>query len=217
MRLDWYESAKEERFTFSVEGLDKQMSVLEFDALEAISTLFECSLVIACAEEITSKEVLNMEGVLTILPSSTQSAGAHIKRYIHGIVASIVASGGTKTQHLYKLTLVPEIWKLSLNRRYRIYQNVSAKEIIEKVLQENYIDSGKYVFCGTPKEPPPRTYCVQYGESDLRFISRLLEEEGLHYSSFTRKTSMSCISRTASPGITQSPETVHSRTTLAAA
>lgn len=181
MPTNYFESAKEARFTFTVEGLDKPMAVVEFDAREAVSTLFECSLVIACPVELTSAEVLNMEGLLTILPSSDQSAGGYIKRYFHGIVASIVASGGTKTQHLYQLTLVPEIWKLSLNRRYRIYQNMSAKEIIEKVLQENGIDSEKYVFCGMPKEPPPRIYCVQYGESDLRFVSRLLEEEGLYY------------------------------------
>lgn len=27
----------------------------------------------------------------------------------------------------------------------------------------------------------PREYCIQYGESDLHFISRLCEEEGIYY------------------------------------
>src|SRR5690606_12156318 len=28
---------------------------------------------------------------------------------------------------------------------------------------------------------PTRDYCVQYGETDLHFVQRLCEEEGLHY------------------------------------
>ncbi|WP_332101560.1 contractile injection system protein, VgrG/Pvc8 family, partial [Klebsiella pneumoniae] len=38
-----------------------------------------------------------------------------------------------------------------------------------------------YTFELGPVVYPPRTFCVQYAETDLHFIQRLCEEEGIHY------------------------------------
>ncbi|WP_277422799.1 contractile injection system protein, VgrG/Pvc8 family, partial [Pseudomonas viridiflava] len=62
----------------------------------------------------------------------------------------------------------------------RIYQQMSAQQIIALILEEHGIKGNGYKFqLGQPC--PERDYCVQYDESDLHFIQRLCEEEGIHF------------------------------------
>jgi len=73
----------------------------------------------------------------------------------------------------------PWLWLLTRTKNSRIFQEMSAYDIIKDVLGDHGFTSditekvqGSY---------PTRTYCVQYRESDFDFISRLMEEEGMYY------------------------------------
>ena len=59
----------------------------------------------------------------------------------------------------------------------RIFQNKTTKDIISKVFSDLGFNDFEFRGCATP----PREYCVQYGESDLNFVLRLIEEEGFVY------------------------------------
>src|SRR5690606_1143885 len=61
----------------------------------------------------------------------------------------------------------------------RIFQNQSAKQIIETVLRG--APGAAFDLMGIRSEPAVRGYCVQYRESDFDFVSRLMEEEGIFY------------------------------------
>ena len=50
--------------------------------------------------------------------------------------------------------------------------------IVEQVLKDKGISDFSFRTTGTY---PSRDYCVQYRESSLNFVSRLLEEEGIFY------------------------------------
>lgn len=80
----------------------------------------------------------------------------------------------------YYCKLVPRLWFLNKIRDHRIFQNLSVPGIIQKILQEQgFTDTmTKFTLFYTYE---PREYCVQYGETDLHFISRLCEEEGLYF------------------------------------
>jgi uncharacterized protein involved in type VI secretion and phage assembly len=54
-------------------------------------------------------------------------------------------------------------------------------QIVAQVLQEHGIVEGGYQFLLGPTLYPKRDYCVQYDESDLHFVQRLCEEEGIHF------------------------------------
>ena len=78
----------------------------------------------------------------------------------------------------YEVVLRPWLWLLGLTHDCRIFQNLSVVEIVEEIF-------GKYPEANFDKRLqrsyPPREYCVQYDESDLDFVQRLLEHEGIFY------------------------------------
>ncbi|QCP52083.1 type VI secretion system tip protein VgrG [Trinickia violacea] len=99
------------------------------------------------------------------------------KRYLHGIVTRF-AQIGTDAQHgFYTAELAPRLWLLGLGSDRAIYQNLSALDIVEQVLQK----FGVAIELRVKGTYAVREYCVQYDESALQFISRLMEEEGIFY------------------------------------
>jgi type VI secretion system secreted protein VgrG len=100
------------------------------------------------------------------------------ERQIHGLVRRFVQSGQSEELVLYRAEIVPWLWFLNLSWNCRIFQNKSILEIAQQVFDGlGYSD---YEFrCS--RSFSPREYCVQYRESDLNFVSRLFEEEGVFY------------------------------------
>ncbi|NVZ72335.1 type VI secretion system tip protein TssI/VgrG [Pseudomonas costantinii] len=100
---------------------------------------------------------------------------------LHGQVYAIGRDdpGGQLTR--YHLTLAPRLACLAHRRDQRIFQQRSVPQIIASVLEHHGILADAYAFELGPVVYPPRTFCVQYAETDLHFIQRLCEEEGIHY------------------------------------
>ncbi len=78
----------------------------------------------------------------------------------------------------YHLEIVAPFHLLNYSSHCRIYQEMSAKDVISSVLDDH---ATPYRFDLQGGDPPVREYCVQYRESDLAFVQRLIEFEGLHY------------------------------------
>ena len=72
----------------------------------------------------------------------------------------------------------PWLWLLGLTYDCRIFQNLSVVEIVEEIFGK-YPEASSRSGCRAPT--PPREYCVQYDESDLDFVQRLMEHEGIFY------------------------------------
>jgi type VI secretion system secreted protein VgrG len=73
------------------------------------------------------------------------------------------------------------LWNLTRTADCRIFQDKTVPEIIEQIFEDLGYSSGndyKLKLTGTYE---PRTYCVQYRETDFDFVSRLMEEEGIFY------------------------------------
>jgi type VI secretion system secreted protein VgrG len=81
---------------------------------------------------------------------------------------------------VYEGVLVPQVWFLSLTSDCRIFQNLSVPDIVEKVLKDGGVTDLRFALQDKSKYKK-RDYCVQYRESHLNFISRLLDEEGICY------------------------------------
>jgi type VI secretion system secreted protein VgrG len=110
------------------------------------------------------------------LPSNPeQPTGSH--RYFHGYLVRLARLGWDGYYYVYSATVRPWIWLLHNARNSRIFQNMNIPEIIEEVFQ-SYPQAAFEPMRGTYA---PREYVVQYRETDLDFVTRLMAEEGIHY------------------------------------
>ena len=171
--MAWVESAKEAKFLFQILGTSFVTAVVDFTVLERLSSPFECSLSLASEDEVKFDEVVGKEALLTIF-------GEEAERYFHGIISEFSHTGSKGHFYLYQAKVVPALWLLFLRQNCRIFQNKNIPDIVKQLLQENGISSDRFAFRLQTKYEA-REYCVQYRESDLNFISRLLEEEGIFY------------------------------------
>ncbi len=105
-------------------------------------------------------------------------------RYIHGIVSQAILEGNRVAPHQdggnYKnisLIIEPKLTFARYRNNCRIFQNKSVDEIISEVMLEHDINY-KLNLTRTYNK---YSYKVQYEESDLDFIQRLLAEEGVSF------------------------------------
>ncbi|MCD1609448.1 type VI secretion system tip protein VgrG [Stutzerimonas kunmingensis] len=168
-----FAAANQAHFTLTLEGIEHDFKVLEFQGREAVSQPYRFDL-----ELVSERPDLDLESLLhrpAFLALAPDGSG------IHGLVHQ--AAQGESGQRLtrYRLTLVPQLAYLAHRINQRIFQHLSVPQIIAQVLEEHGIQADAYRFQLGPVIYPPREYCVQYDETNLHFIQRLCEEEGIHY------------------------------------
>lgn len=146
-----------------------------FTGVEEISApfLFELELVsennaIAFDKLIGQSVTLQMEVV----------DGMPAHRYVNGLISRFVQRHTDNRYTYYRAEVVPWIWLLSRVSDCRIFQEKSVPEIIKEVCKSRGLSDIDDKLQDTY---PPITYCVQYRERDLDFISRLMEEAGICY------------------------------------
>ncbi|RMS09138.1 Type IV secretion protein Rh [Pseudomonas coronafaciens pv. coronafaciens] len=166
-----FASANQPCFSLSLKGPKHGFQVLAFTGHEAISQPFCFTL-----ELVSERTSLDLESLLG-LPAFLQFAP---DGGIHGLIDRIAqGDSGPRLTH-YSMTLRPRLARLGHRTNQRIFQHQTAPQIIATVLEDHHLLANTYRFdLGT--NCPEREYCVQYNESDLHFIQRLCEEEGLHY------------------------------------
>ena len=168
-----FNPANQTHFSLTLDGLEHDFQVLRFHGREAISQPYRFEL-----ELVSERPGLDLEALLhkpAFLAFSPAGPG------VHGLIQQ--AGQGDAGQRLtrYRVVLAPQLACLALRSNQRIFQQLTVPQIIARVLEEHGILADAYRFQLGPTVYPPRDYCTQYDESDLHFVQRLCEEEGLHY------------------------------------
>jgi type VI secretion system secreted protein VgrG len=102
------------------------------------------------------------------------------KRYFNGIVTHASYEGLVGGAHRYRLELRPWIWLLSRIQACRIFQHQSVWTVITTIFRDaGFTDFKDQRQNGTGDLV--LDYCVQYEESSLDFVTRLMETYGLYY------------------------------------
>ncbi|WP_419809591.1 type VI secretion system Vgr family protein [Sphingomonas sp.] len=129
-------------------------------------------------------DVVAMLGEIDLLPHLGKPIAIHlheddeVMRHFHGLIVGGEFKQESGSGFHYRLQARPFTYFLAHNRDMAIFQDLPVPEIIKKVLSNGHISDFKLEL---RKTYHPRTYCVQYRESDFAFITRLMEEEGIYY------------------------------------
>jgi type VI secretion system secreted protein VgrG len=99
-------------------------------------------------------------------------------RYINGVVTYFKLAGTEGRFARYQAVLNPSLSLLQRRINCRIFQELSARDVITNLFRESGFVAFEDRLQG---EYPPIEYLVQYRESDFDFVSRLMEREGIYY------------------------------------
>jgi type VI secretion system secreted protein VgrG len=152
--------------------------ISRFDGGEGLSELFEYRL-----------EALSLDGKLDF----DQGIGQHCtvtfrthggrERHFDGILSEAQSLGkklaGKDTIYAYRLVLKSWLWMLSRTSDCRDFHNKDVKEIVKKVFEDRGFTD--FTQANLKESYPQIEYCVQYRETDLAFVSRLMEQYGIYY------------------------------------
>ncbi len=165
-------SARE--ITVAIPAIGEHVTFERMEGEEQVSALFAFELRLSAKTlEVKAADVLGTRATIAVKgPKDSEP------RHFDGHVAEFGLAEIRDDFAFYRLLLRPALWFASLATDNRIFQNLSVPDIIDEVLRA-YPDvvldkrlEGSY---------PPRDYCVQFEESDLDFLQRLMEEEGIFY------------------------------------
>jgi type VI secretion system secreted protein VgrG len=178
------------RHKLSVDGLDTGLDVLAFEGQEQLSQPFNYRVEFtATDQDIAAAQLLGKSARFSLhtaphnLPWSMPGSVPKIKplRVLFGVVTGFKRLSGSNDQARYEVTLAPRLALLARGKQFRIYQHQSVPEIVEGILRSRHGFLGQDFFFQLARDYPRRDQVMQYDESDLAFISRLLAEVGIWY------------------------------------
>ncbi len=140
---------------------------------EAVSSLFRFDATLISEQADLSFDAIVGKNVTVVL----EAPGA-AKRYLNGYVSQFAHVPRFGDFSEYRAEIVPWAWFLTQTRDCRIFQDLSVPDIVRTIF-------GEYAFADfllkLQGSYQPREYCVQYRETDMAFVARLLEEEGIFF------------------------------------
>jgi type VI secretion system secreted protein VgrG len=111
-------------------------------------------------------------------PVSVEGESGDPKRWFSGLISEFRLTRIEDRLAYYEALVRPWLWFLGNTTDCRIFQNMSIIEIIEEIFSKYGPVKFEKRLQGSYD---PREYCVQYDETDLDFVQRLLEHEGIMY------------------------------------
>jgi type VI secretion system VgrG family protein len=160
-------------------------TVVSFKASEGLSRLYRY--------EIELKAPVSAAPGMTFLDDVLDGDAEFITTYdnvaypVYGLLAEFNELQTSANYTYYRAVLVPRLWKLTLNRNSKVYTDpdtsatatgLTVLDILEPVLDNYSLD---YIIGDITGNLLHKVYRCQFNESDFKFISRLLENEGIFY------------------------------------
>ncbi|WP_413704562.1 type VI secretion system Vgr family protein [Pseudomonas sp. Pseusp16] len=172
-----------------VRNLEAPLDVLAFHGKEHLSQPFSYHIEFTSTEQdLAAEQLLGKDARFSLYagkqpPVIKGLPTPEIKplRTLNGVITAFKRLSASVDEARYELTLQPRLALLGRGRQYRIYQHQSVPEIVEHVLRSRHEFEGQDFLFRLVRDYPKREQVMQYGESDLAFIARLLAEVGIWY------------------------------------
>lgn len=160
-------------------ALPDSTRVIGFRGVEAISRPYQIEIfLLVQGEDAESLDLSDAVGVKAslVLDRSQDNLPPFV---FAGVLATVGVLHEVDRRTLLRAVLVPKLWQLGLSRHSRIFTKQALPDIIKSVLEENGISPSEYEMrLGTYEV---EEHVCQYRESDLDFLSRWMEREGIFY------------------------------------
>ncbi|WP_055003495.1 type VI secretion system Vgr family protein [Pseudomonas coronafaciens] len=153
---------------------EQELLLEKFTGTEGLSELFSFELsMISRDAGLQLKSQIGQPAQLAIELATGEA------RYINGYISTFSLQGSDGGLARYSATLSPWLWMLSRRIDSRIFQEQTIEEVIRTVFAA-YGALPDFEF-QLSQPLKPHSYITQYRESDLTFVLRLLEHEGLFF------------------------------------
>ncbi|WP_109513048.1 type VI secretion system Vgr family protein [Pseudomonas ovata] len=177
--------------TLHVDDVKDRLDVLAFEGEEHLSQPFTYRIEFTCPQQdLAAEQFLGRAGHFSLhppahtlpraLPGFPVPAVVPL-RTLRGTITGLQRLSGSVDEARYEVTLQPRLALLARGRQYRLYQDRSVPQIVEHILRSRHGFLGQDFIFTLSREYPRREQVMQYGESDLAFIDRLLAEVGIWY------------------------------------
>ncbi|MFT3770332.1 MAG: type VI secretion system tip protein TssI/VgrG [Minicystis sp.] len=120
-------------------------------------------------------EVLDKAATFTLSRSDQSQEQSFIGTVVHAEIAP-----DDDDLPVLHVVVAPKLWNLGKRADCRIFQQMSAVDIVKKVLTDAGVPAANQDW-RLQESHAERVYTVQYRETDLAFIHRLLFEEGIYF------------------------------------
>ncbi|ACX87793.1 type VI secretion system Vgr family protein [Pectobacterium parmentieri WPP163] len=148
----------------------------KLEGREAISEPFVWTLTLLSENTQINRSKLLSQSVTITIPTQNVVAPRYLNGKITSVGATPIEHGGTRYA-VYTLTVESDLWPMKRNRDMRIFQGKTVPEIIKEIISEHNVNVDERL----TENYRIWEYCVQYQESSLDFISRLMEQEGIAF------------------------------------
>jgi type VI secretion system secreted protein VgrG len=155
------------------DSLPGDVAVIRYEAREAISRPFEIDVEFSTADAGFQADACLRKSVLLTLIDAVQG-----QRLFHGIVDRAEFSYYTGTHFHFRVRMRPALAALAHREGCKIYQDQNLVDILQAVFADAGVDKVEFQL---QNEYEAREYVVQYRESELNFVQRLMEDEGVFY------------------------------------
>jgi type VI secretion system secreted protein VgrG len=151
--------------------------VLGFRGEEAISRPYEVEVFLSLPHEPGGEpdlaDAIGAKAVLTVDRARLGVPPFHLA----GVFAHVEVLHATEGRLLLRAVVVPRLWQLGLSEHSRIFTKMKVPDILREVLGDNGLTDVEMRLGSYEIEE----HVCQYKESDLAFVSRWMEREGIFY------------------------------------
>lgn len=136
---------------------------------ERVSDIFSFELTLVSEKlDIKAKDVMGKLGCVTVQDENQRQFSGHVDQFRIGEIED-------DNLRTYTMVLKPWLSFLRYTNNHRVFQDMTTKDIISDIFSQQGLKDFEFRAEGGSV----REYCVQHNESDLQFVQRLLEEDGI--------------------------------------
>jgi type VI secretion system secreted protein VgrG len=142
---------------------------------EGVNALFEFR--VAVRSKRSDIQCAEIVGQLADVSLDLDGAGA--RRTWNGLVVEMHEQPNVmRGFRRYVLTMRPQLWLLSQKSDCRIWQNLTTIDVLNALTSEHGLPAAQVSLL---QPVPPQEYSVQFNETDLDYLRRRMEEDGLFF------------------------------------